>query len=377
MTTERRPAEVFPPGDFLREELEERGWTQGDLAEIIGKNLRTVNDVVAGKRGISAETAHALGAALGTSAKFWMNLDAEYKVWKSRTVDSDAVTRRARIYSIAPVKDMIKRGWIESSESVDILEGQVLSFFGLSGMDETPSFGAHAARKSTAYESISPALQAWLFQCMHLSRHVQAAPYTSRNLPVVLNDLKPLMNSPQGARHVPRVLSESGIKLVIVEHLPKTKIDGATFWVEDSPVVALSLRYDRIDNFWFTLLHELGHVSQGQDSLDVEIEAAYEGMGMSLPAEEIEANEFAATRAIPQDKLESLMARVGPLYSSDRIRGFANLHGVHPGLVVGQLHKRGELNWSHLRKLLVPIRNHVINSATVDGWGSVFPSVTV
>ncbi len=374
MTTERRPAEVFPPGDFLREELEERGWTQGDLAEIIGKNLRTVNDVVSGKRGISPETAHALSAALGTSAKFWMNLDAEYKVWKSQSVDSNTVTRRARIYSIAPVKDMIKRGWIESSESVDILEGQVLSFFGLSGLDETPSFGAHAARKSTAYESVSPAQQAWLFQCMHLSRHVQAAQFTSRNLPVVLRDLKPLMNAPQGARHVPRILSESGIKLVIVEHLPKTKIDGATFWVEDSPVVALSLRYDRIDNFWFTLLHELGHVSQGQGSFDVEIEAAHEDL--SLPADEIKANEFAAAQAIPQDKIESLIARVGPLYSSDRIRGFANVHGVHPGLVVGQLHYRHELSWTHLRKLLVPIRNHIINSATVDGWGSVFPSVT-
>src|SRR6266508_7021001 len=102
----RRPAEVFPPGEILKEELEARGWTQMDLAEIIGRHPNTVNEIVAGKRGISPETARALAAALGTSPELWMNLDAIYQLSRVRNGDDDAIARRAKLYAKAPVKDM-------------------------------------------------------------------------------------------------------------------------------------------------------------------------------------------------------------------------------------------------------------------------------
>lgn len=76
----RRPAEVFPPGEILRDELEERGWTQTDLAEIIGRPVGLVNEIIKGKRGISPETAREFSAAFGTSPEFWMNLDAIYQL---------------------------------------------------------------------------------------------------------------------------------------------------------------------------------------------------------------------------------------------------------------------------------------------------------
>lgn len=76
--TIRRPAEVFPPGEFLREELEYRGWTEAGLSEILGRSQRLVGEMVSGKRGISPEIAKGLAAALGTSAEFWLNLQASY-----------------------------------------------------------------------------------------------------------------------------------------------------------------------------------------------------------------------------------------------------------------------------------------------------------
>ena len=72
---DRRPAEVFHPGEHLLDELEARGWTQTEFAEIIGRPLRLVNEIINGKRGITPETAREFAAALGTSAEFWMNLD--------------------------------------------------------------------------------------------------------------------------------------------------------------------------------------------------------------------------------------------------------------------------------------------------------------
>ena len=80
MSTKTTPAEVFPPGDFVREELEARGWTQDDLAEILGRPQRLVSEVITGKRAITAETAKGLGEAFGTSAQFWMNLEAAHRL---------------------------------------------------------------------------------------------------------------------------------------------------------------------------------------------------------------------------------------------------------------------------------------------------------
>ena len=113
--SERRPAEVFPPGDFIKEELEARAWTQTDLAEILGRPQRVVSEIIHGKRAISPETATGLGDAFGTGAQFWMNLESAYQLAQVKDQDED-VARRARLYSKAPVKEMLRRRWIEPSQ---------------------------------------------------------------------------------------------------------------------------------------------------------------------------------------------------------------------------------------------------------------------
>ncbi len=70
------PAEVFPPGEFIRDELEARGWTQEEFADILGRPLQTVNQIINGKKEITAETARAIAEAFGTSAELWLNLQS-------------------------------------------------------------------------------------------------------------------------------------------------------------------------------------------------------------------------------------------------------------------------------------------------------------
>lgn len=81
MALQKRPvAQVFPPGDFIREELETRGWTQGELARIIGRPVQAVNAIVNGKKQITPETAVALGVAFDTGAEFWLDLEINYRL---------------------------------------------------------------------------------------------------------------------------------------------------------------------------------------------------------------------------------------------------------------------------------------------------------
>src|SRR5579862_7827246 len=99
-------AEVFPPGEFLRDELEARGWTQTEFAEILGRPVRLVNEIIAGKRGITPETAKELAAALGTSAMMWLNLEAAYRLHHNQEPVPSRIARQARLREKFAVHEM-------------------------------------------------------------------------------------------------------------------------------------------------------------------------------------------------------------------------------------------------------------------------------
>jgi HTH-type transcriptional regulator/antitoxin HigA len=165
------------------------------------------------------------------------------------------------------------------------------------------------------------------------------------------------------------------VRLVIVEFLPGAKIDGAAFWIsETAPVVALSLRFDRVNNFWFVLLHEIDHILN-RDGLIIDLELTESIQRKdALPAEEARANAAAAEFLVPTTELESFIRRVRPLYSEQRIQLFARRISVHPGLVVGQLQFRDEIPYTHFHKHLVKIREIITQTAVADGWGSSPPT---
>lgn len=94
--THRSPAEVFPPGEFINEELDARGWTQIELAEVLGRPARLVSELLAGKRAITPETAKELGCAFGTGPEFWMNLERDYRLAHD-SHDDAIVERRAKL----------------------------------------------------------------------------------------------------------------------------------------------------------------------------------------------------------------------------------------------------------------------------------------
>lgn len=114
MTQTLQPARVFPPGRVISEELEERDWTQKDLAEIMGRPAQTINEIVKGTKQITPETAIELSEAFGTSAEFWTNLETNYQLFLARQTKPDKpIARKSKIYEVAPIAEMIKLGWLQ------------------------------------------------------------------------------------------------------------------------------------------------------------------------------------------------------------------------------------------------------------------------
>jgi HTH-type transcriptional regulator / antitoxin HigA len=372
--SERQAAEVFPPGDFIKEEIDARGWTQNDLADITGKSVRLISEVISGKRAVTPDTARALADAFGTSAQIWMNMESAYQLSKLNA-DTAPVVRRAKLYSLFPVKEMLKRGWIEASESLDVLESRFAAFCEMDNLDKTPHFHSYAARRTNYAEcQQAPILTAWLYRAKQMAQGLSLGKFSAKSVDNAIAKLKPLMANPEDIRQVPRVLAEAGIRFVLIEPFPGMKVDGVCFWLDAaSPVVAMTLRFDRIDNFWFVLMHELRHVANkdGQDGKAIIDEnlGADGSDAADKPDFEIKADSEAAEAILAATVLNDFVLRIAPLYSEQRITGFAARIGVHPGIVVGQLHNRKQVPYSHYRKMLVKVREHIVGNALTDGWG--------
>lgn len=368
---QRLPAEIAPPGTFILEELEGRGWTLSDLATILNRPLQTISLIVNGKKAITPETAQEIGEAFGTGPEVWLNLESMWQLSKAAG-PGGRVRQRAAVYEMAPVREMVRRKWIRNASSPEEIAEELKKHFGVESLDVMPQLLA-AARSSVRGENdaLTPAQWAWCCRARKVSSLVSARSYRKSAVLDAVSHLRSLMGEPEQIRQVPKVLSDAGVRLVVVEHLQHTRLDGAALGRDRTqPVIALSLRMDRIDNFWFTLMHELAHiVNDDGASADSEVCST----GDHVDDVESRANAMAAEWLVPRDRLESFILRTTPLYSSRKIANFASRLGVHPGIVVGQLKFRKELPWGHLLRLQVPIRDIARQSNISDGWGEVAP----
>ena len=360
--------------------LSGKGWTQDTLATITGHRRQTISDVVAGRSGISPDMAVRLAAALGNEPADWLRWDSAYQLSLVAT-DSSAVERRARLHEIAPIRDMQKRGWIKETKDLDELEAELERFFGGS-LAEGVRFPV-ATRRTDPLKDLNPAEKAWCFRARQLvAGFPLTAVFDASRLDAAETKLRKLAAYPKEVLRLPQMLAYYGIRFVVVEPLTSAKIDGATFWIDDSPVIAVSARWDRIDALWFTVIHEFMHIKNGDAySVDVNLlQEADSGLVVVVISEkgsERRVNEQAAELLVPQAELESFIRRVSPMYAATRIIQFAHRVKMHPGIIVGQLQHRRELNYSAHRDLLVKIRALVTETALTDGWGhSMSPSVT-
>jgi HTH-type transcriptional regulator / antitoxin HigA len=363
---------IMHPGFYLKEEMEARGWSQRDLAFIIGCPEQALNLILAGKRGISPDMAKALGEAFDVDPQFFANLQIAYDMAHARNPYAGTAKRR-EMQNTYPVREMIRRGWIQPSDPV-MLESQLVRFFQAPSPESIP-YMAHAAKK-TSYEEreIPPAQLAWLFRVRHVAMSIPAQRYSEKALRSALHDFEQLMFSPELVRHVPKLLMECGVRYILVEKLPSAKIDGVCFWLDDaSPVIGMSTQHDRIDNFWFVLRHEIEHVLQGHGREEEKIDTDLDGSGSDpLDEEERIANDAAAEFCAPTSRLNSFLARKHPYYYEKDVVAFSRLINRHPGIVVGQVRKR--LNrWDYLTRYLVKVRQFVLPASTADGWGQVVP----
>lgn len=369
------------PGQMIKALMAERCWTQRLLAVILGVDETGINHIVAGKRPVTAELSISLGEIFDVPAEDFLTLQREYDLAKARIVarpDPERATR-AQLFGDLPVTEMIKRGWLQADDIRDVprVESALAKFFGVDSANQIEIL-PHAAKKTDTAMPVSPAQLAWIYRVKEIASEMLVAKYSPPAVRNAVALLKSLRSAPEETRKVPRILAECGIRYVIVETLSNAKIDGVCFWLnQTSPVIGMTLRHDRIDNFWFVLRHEVEHVLclHGREAvifLDTELEGERAGTGPDIAEEERTANQAAADFCVPGDAIKRFIARKSPFFAERDILGFARTLSVHPGLVAGQIQHHTARYELH-RKYLVKVRHAVTPSAIVDGWGDIAP----
>lgn len=262
------PSSAIHPGHVLASELKNSGISQKELSEIIGKSTPVINDIIKGKRGINAEIAVLLEKALDVKAEDWMNYQCLYDLDQVKQDDKlKYKCRQILIWNkIKPMFRMSKlKKYITFTGDISSDIQNIFSYVGVSSIEQLESvFNKKGSmfRKSECLQVDLQNLFTWILIVRHLSNNesleVKFDKEKTKKLIERLNDL--FYYNKEVEINVNRILKEYGIKYVQLKHMDKVPVDGYSFWSGNNPTIVLTKRFNRLDNYAFTLMHELGHI---------------------------------------------------------------------------------------------------------------------
>lgn len=323
------PVESPDPIDAILFRMHEKGLKQADLIPYFGTSSR-VSEVLRRKRPLTVQMIRALSIGLGLSAETLIGLSTTDDVQKKADID----------WSEFPIKEMSKRGWLQNfaTTTKTAIEDVVKGFISDAGLQ----FGAASFRRRIAGEAQSPttqyALYAWLARVIQTSRDKKSklGRFDQGMLSAgFLKELAQLSWSERGPLLAVEYLEKHGIAVVIEPHLKGTLLDGAALKDADgTPIVGLTLRHDRLDNFWFTLLHEVAHLWKHvgeQDAFLDDLDASSEDR------REAEANRLAREAFIPRLIWKRSDAFISP--GKESIDRLSRELKIHPAIIAGRLRK--------------------------------------
>ncbi len=331
---ERRqfPFEAPGPIEAIEFRMHEQGLRQKDLVPLLGSRSR-VSEILGRKRPLTVPMIRALSTGLGIPLAALVS-ETKFPELESRAVDT--VFDWAKF----PLREMQKRGWLDSIRvNMRASAEEVVKAF----LSQVATRAAKAAvyRRNFKGEDVDQksyySTLAWSARV--LIRAKGAAPNVifdpTKITPELLRDLARLSWFLEGPRLAIEFLAKYGIIVVVEPRLPNTLLDGAAMLTDNGvPVVGLTLRHDRIDYFWFTLLHEVAHIWRHLNSKDDAFIDRIESMDSKMVVEK-EANRIARDSFIPRGLWKRSPAFLSP--TKGNIQELADELHIHPAIVVGRL----------------------------------------
>ncbi|NVO56014.1 ImmA/IrrE family metallo-endopeptidase [Rhodobacteraceae bacterium B1Z28] len=327
------PMDQPDPIEAIKFRMEQMDIKQSDLAPIFGSRSKA-SEVLSGKRSLTLKMIRALNEHLGIPADVLIR-------------DGNGLPNTLDEIDIEqfPLVQMAKLGWIEKSADIkdraeEIVQRLVACVGGQQALPQAlfrQGGGARANAKTDVH-----ALQAW---CLHILCKARNAGLEGVFQPGTitldfLREIACLSEFDEGPKLAKEKLAKHGVALVVASHLPKTYLDGAALWTVDGvPVVGMTIRYDRLDNFWFCLLHELAHLGRhftnGDSEVFIDDLQLRERNHERDDEREREADEWAQEALVPSDLWLDHPVRSRP--SVQNVLSLSRQAKVHPAIIAGRI----------------------------------------
>lgn len=342
------------PGVLIINELNRRGFLQKDYSKEIGMVYSQFNEIVKGNRPITTQLALKVEATLEISAQELLHLQANYDLEKSRIKHEQS----EELENLRQWKDVKKFVPISYFKKLNVIQGEnikhdiekLCKIYNvdnaqqlISKIDtEIENIQQVKFRKSTKYDTNFNNMVAYYNYVFFLSAEssTNIKPFHIDNLPVLIEDLRRTFSLPNVVSNVERILSSVGIIFISKPRPDQVPVDGMSFYTKNNPTIVLSLRHSRIDNFAFTLFHEILHVTEhlsknrGKKYIDY-------SESKIVDEDELQADEFSRNCLIPSEKWQAFIRTYK--YNDSAIQSFASSIGINPAIVRGRLCFEGHL----------------------------------
>lgn len=341
------PESLPAPVDAIKFRMEQLGLKNKDLEKYIGSKSK-VSEVLSKKRSLSLSMIRNLEKGLGIPAKVLIQESGQSDESPFNNWDSSII------------KAMKSRGYFDNDKAEDNKIKLLENFFSACGIKTEQMVALY--RKTNFRSSPSTnrmVLEAWKIKILKKAEKIIV---TTKYKPGTINldfmrSLVKLSMKNDSPILVQKDLQKIGIKLVIEPHLPKTSLDGAALLADrNNPIIGLTLRYDRLDYFWFTLMHELAHISlHYENNFDLFYDELEDVKNIESTKEEKDADRLAGEALIPNEKWEISPAKLVP--SALAANSLAKELGIHPAIVAGKIRYEGG-NWVYLNNVVnIKVRN--------------------
>ena len=322
--------EFADPVEAIKFYMAERGLQQRDLAPMIGSRSK-VSEVLSGTRALTMPMARALHRHLGIPAEDLLKEPAVPLAASENEID----------WRRFPLNELAKRGWIEKRANLrEHAEELVTQLMNKAGRAQAVAALYRKTDRNRANAKTDPyALHAWCWQVLaQANKRDLSVNYRYRqddDQAELMRQVARFSPATDGPRQAVAFLAEQGIAVEVARHLPRTHLDGAAMKsAEGRPVIGLTLRYDRIDNFWWVLMHELAHVVRHLPATD---ETFIDDLSLASGADdrETDADDFARNCLIPAEILQDSGVLANP--SPMAVIALAQEVGIHPAIVAGRV----------------------------------------
>jgi HTH-type transcriptional regulator/antitoxin HigA len=329
------------PGLILDENLELIGLSQKEFALRADITEKHVSQIINGKASITPETAIKLERVVGGTVSFWNNLECRYKEDLARIKEDVKIQRESKIVEkhFKVYNELANKNYVPKTKDYTEKAKNLLHFLRVDSLNLTKKIEAVAFKKVKSLNIDEHALACWLRAGEVEASKVNVLSYNKRKLKSCIKKMRKLTLKSDFWCALTELCAECGVILVYVPAFKNTKVNGAFRWINDNPMIQMTIYNKYSDIFWFAFFHEIGHILlHGKKDQFYDVFGDHYHIDFKKQKnneKENQANEFASEVLIPMKKYKIFIKAAD--FSNTSIINFAKKIGVSPGVLAGRL----------------------------------------